>query len=132
MNNNKFLNEKSKKKKSANKAVWLLLFFSAIAIAMVVKITLTGSLKPDFFKGLPSQEDAYEVAKDFVRPTLKSQSIEFAEDGFQGGKISDSIYVIKSSLVTEGTTMEFKIKLQYKGGEPDKQKNWSVIDLSTY
>ncbi len=132
MSDNKFLNRKVEKKKSANKAVWILLFFSAIAVAMVVKITLTGSLKPDFFKGLPSHEDAYEIAKEYVRPTLKSPSVQFAEDGFQAGKTSDSVYVIKSTLETEGTTMEFKITLQYKGGEPDKQKNWSVIDLNTY
>ncbi|PJJ84863.1 hypothetical protein [Mucilaginibacter auburnensis] len=132
MPENKFLNEKADKKKRAGKAVWLLLFFSAIAIAMVVKIAVTGSLKPDFHKGLPSREEAYEIAKEFVRPTLKSPSVNFSDEGFQAGKTSDSVYVIKSSLETEGTTMDFKITLQYKGGEPNKQKNWSVIDLSNY
>jgi len=132
MSDNKFLNKKAANKKSANKAVWLLLFISAIGVAMAVKIIFTGSLKPQFFKGLPSKEDAYEIAKEYVKPTLKSPSVSFAEDGFQAGKTSDSVYVIKSSFDTKSTTMDFKITLQYKGGDPDKQKNWSVIDLSTY
>lgn len=132
MAENKFLKEKSVKKKSAIKAVWILLFFCAVIIAMVVKITLTGSLKPNFFTGLPSNEDAYEIAKEYVRPTLKSSSVTFAEDGYQFAKTSDSVYVIKSTVESEGTTTEFKIKLQYKGGQPDKQKNWSVIDLSMF
>jgi hypothetical protein len=132
MAENKFLKEKSVKKKSATKAVWILLFFCAVIIAMVVKITLTGSLKPNFFTGLPSNEDAYEIAKEYVRPTLKSSSVNFAEDGYQFAKTSDSVYVIKSTVESEGTTTEFKIKLQYKGGQPEKQKNWSVIDLSIF
>ncbi|MGY3212116.1 hypothetical protein [Mucilaginibacter sp. HD30] len=132
MAENEFLKEKSVRKKSANKAVWVLLFFCAIVIAMMVKISLTGSLKPQFFSGLPSNKEAYEIAKEYVRPALKSQSVNFSDDGYQFAKTSDSIYVIKSSVETEGTTTEFKIKLQYKGGQPDKQKNWSVIDLSIF
>ena len=132
MAENKFLKEKSLKKRSANKAVWVLLFFCAVIITMVVKISLTGSLKPSFFSGLPTNEDAYEIAKEYVRPALKSSSVTFAEDGYQFAKTSDSVYVIKSSVETEGTTTEFKIKLQYKGGHPNKQKNWSVIDLSIF
>ncbi|MFD0750247.1 hypothetical protein ACFQZS_08855 [Mucilaginibacter calamicampi] len=132
MAENKFLKEKSVKKKSANKAVWIVLFFCAIIISMMVKISLTGSLKPEFFRGLPSNEDAYKIAKEYVRPTLKSSSVSFADDGYQFAKTSDSVYVIKSTVETEGTTTEFKIKLQYKGGEPSKQKNWSVIDLSIF
>jgi hypothetical protein len=132
MTENKFLKEKAEKKKSASKAVWAVLFFSAIIIAMIVKISLTGSLKPTFFSGLPTNEDAYEIAKEYVRPTLKASSVTFAEDGYQFAKTSDSVYVIKSTVETEGATTEFKIKLLYKGGRPDKQKNWSVIDLNIF
>jgi len=132
MPENQFLKEKSVKKKSASKAVWILLFFCAAIIAMMVKISLTGSLKPEFFSGLPSNEDAYEIAKEYIRPTMKSSSIKFADDGYQFAKTSDSVYVIKSTVESEGATTEFKIKLQYKGGEPAKQKNWSVIDLSLF
>jgi len=131
MAENKFLKEKSVKKKSANKAVWVLLFFCAVIIAMMVKISLTGSLKPEFFSGLPSNEDAYQIAKEYVRPALKSSGLKF-DDGYQFAKTSDSVYVIKSSVETEGIITQFKIKLQYKGGEPDKQKNWSVIDLNIF
>ena len=132
MSQKQYFEKRAKNKKSAGKAVWVLLFFSAVLIAIVLKITLTGSLKPDFFTGLPSNNDAYEIAKQYVRPALKSQSVEFTEDGYQFAKTSDSVYVIKSTVETEGTTTQFKIKLQYKGGQPDKQKNWSVLDLSIF
>ena len=131
MTENKFLKEKAEKKKSASKAVWVVLFFSVIAIAMVV-VNITGSLKPNFSIGLPSNEDAYEIAQEYIKPTLKSSSVNFAEDGYQFAKTSDSVYVIKSTFESGGTTTEFKIKLQYKGGQPDRQKNWSVIDLSIF
>jgi hypothetical protein len=129
-----YLKQKADKKKTGNKVLWIFLVFVAIAISVVVKITLTGSLKPNFFKGLPGNEDAYEIAKQFVEPTLKSSSADFKDDGYQFGKQSDSVYVIKSSVETgsgsDRIITEFKVILQYNGGQVDKKKNWSLIDLS--
>lgn len=137
MSNEAFLKEKAARRKTASKAVWLLLGFSALIVAMLVKIGLTGSLKPNFLSGSPTNNDAYEIAKQFVKPALNSTSVSFADDGYQFGKTSDSVYVIKSvaKLQNEGgepITSEFKITLKYNGGEPGRQKNWSVIDLHTY
>jgi|GEM_PF-738739 len=132
-----YLKQKADKKKSGNKAVFLLLTFTAIAIALVAKIFLTGTLKPEFMGGLPGSEDAYAMAKLFIRPTLRSSSANFADDRYQFGKQSDSIYVIRSSVQLtndngEKINTEFKIVLKYNGGQINKQKNWSLIDLSTH
>jgi hypothetical protein len=133
-----YLAEKAKKKKSATKAVWMLLVFSVLIIAMVVKIQLTGSLKPEFFTGLPSSDDAYTIAKQFIEPTLKSGSNKFEDTKYQFAKTSDSVYVIKSEVHSkdanggEPITSGFKITLQYKGGQASKIKNWAVLDLSQF
>ncbi|NNU33499.1 hypothetical protein HK413_03815 [Mucilaginibacter sp. S1162] len=131
-----FFKEKAAKRKSGNKVLGVLLVICLIAITVVVKITFTGSLKPSFFKGLPNSDDAYAIAKDFIRPTLAASSANFSDSKYQFGKKSDSVYVIQSSVETsnnsgEKTNTEFKIVLKYNGGQVDKQKNWSLIDLTT-
>jgi hypothetical protein len=129
-----YLKQKAAKKKTGNKALWLLLIVSAVLISVVAKIFLTDAFKSEFFKGLPGNEDAYDIAKQFIEPTLKSSSANFQEDKYQFGKQSDSIYVIQSSVETESggekVNTNFKIILQYNGGQVDKKKNWSLIDLS--
>jgi hypothetical protein len=131
-----YLAEKAVKKKSATKAVWVLLALSALVIIMVVKIQLTGSLKPDFTTGLPNSDDAYAMAKLFIEPTLKSGSNQFADDKYQFAKTSDSVYVIKSFVNTKDPAggdpiiTNFKITLKYNGGQAGKQKNWTVVDMS--
>lgn len=121
-----YLKQKAAKKKTGNKALWILLILTGILISVVAKIFLADAFKPDFFKGLPGNEDAYEIAKQFIEPTLKSSSANFQEDKYQFGKQSDSVYVIKSSVETESggekVSTDFKITLQYNGGQVDKRK----------
>jgi len=136
MSDNVFLKEKAAKRKSASKAVWLLLIVSAIIIAMIVKIATTGKLQASIFSGAPTSDDVYEVAKEFVRPTFAGSSVTFADEGYQFGKETDSVYVIRSTAKLQNgggtTTNDFKIILKYHGGQPSKIKNWSVIDLRSY
>ncbi|MFD2872169.1 hypothetical protein ACFS5N_06810 [Mucilaginibacter ximonensis] len=132
-----YLKQKAAKKRSGNKAVFLFLFFAAVAVAIIAKIFLSGTLKPEFFKGMPGSEDAYAMAKLFIKPTLKSSSANFSDEHYQFGKQSDSVYVIQSSVEStddsgEKINTEFKIILKYNGGEVDKQKNWSLIDLNIH
>lgn len=132
-----YLKQKAAKKRSGNKALFIFLVFVAVAVAVIAKIFLTGRLKPEFFKGMPGSDDAYAMAKLFIQPTLKSSSANFADDKYQFGKQSDSVYVIQSSVEStsddgEKINTEFKIILKYNGGQVDKQKNWSLIDLSTH
>ena len=138
MKKNAFLDEKASKRKSAKNSVWILLFFAALIIFMMAKIFFTGSLKSDTSGGLPTNEDAYEVAKEYVRPTLKGSGASFEDDGYGFAKTSDSVYVIKSTVETESLqsdkplTTEFKIILKYNGGQVSKKSNWSVLSLSIF
>ena len=129
-----YLEEKAKKKKTGNKALWLLIVLIVVVVAMVAKILFTGNLKPDNFTGLPTSEDAYAVAKGFILPTLKSSSADFSDSHYQFGKQSDSVYIIKSSVDSknasgEKTTVNFRITLKYNGGEASREKNWTLVNL---
>lgn len=130
-----YLKTKADKKNTGKKALWILFATLFIIISVVIKITLTGSLKPTFFKGMPDSDDVYAIAKEFIQPTLKSSSVTFSDSKYQFGKQADSVYVIRSSVRSKNESGEeintgFKIVLKYNGGQVNRQKNWSVIDLS--
>ena|ERR1700743_3825626 len=129
-----YLAEKAQKRKTGQKALWLLIILVVVVVSIIVKITLGDKLKPNVFNGLPTSDEAYTVAKEFIRPTLKSSDADFSDSHYQFAKISDSVYVIKSKVVSsdskdEKVTLDFKVTLQYKGGEPTRQKNWTLIGI---
>ncbi len=128
--------DKAAKRKTGQKALWFLIILLILVVGILIRVTLTGSLTRDVFSGLPSSDEAYTVAKEFIKPTLKSNSIEFKE-GLKFGKTSDSVYVIQSSVDSknetgEKVTTDFKIIMKYNGGEATREKNWSLVNLSTY
>lgn len=131
--------QKAEKKKTGQKALWLLIVLLVIVVAMVVKIMFANDLKAGGgFSGMPSSDEAFTVAKELIRPTLKSSSATFNDSHYQFGKgATDSVYVIQSTVDTrdasnDKVTMKFKIVLKYRGGEPSKTKNWDLVNLDTY
>jgi hypothetical protein len=128
-----YLTNKARKKKSGLKALWLMLILLFVIVSMVIKIIFTGTLKPDVFTGLPSSDEAYVIAKGFVRPTLKSSTADFEDSKYQFAKTSDSVYVIKSSVIAkvnnENIATSFKVTLKYNGGQASNEKNWALINI---
>lgn len=128
-----YVESKNIRKKSALKAVWVLLVMAVIVIFILVKFAHTGIRFTT--SGLPTGDEAYEVAKDFVKATLRSDNVEFPGSGYQLAKRSDSVYVIRSVVeVTdeagEKKTNNFKMLMEYKGGKQDEQKNWNLLNIS--
>jgi hypothetical protein len=129
-----YLADKAAKKKTGQKALWLLIILVVVVVSMVVKIIFTGNLKPDVFNGLPTSDEAYTIAKEFVKPTLKSTSADFNDSRYQFAKTSDSVYVIRSSVDSkdatgEKITVNFKITLKYNGGQASRQQNWTLVNI---
>jgi len=129
-----YLADKEEKRKSGIKVLWLLLVVFVIIIFLAIKIALTSSTKSSGFSGLPTSDEAYTVAKEFVRPTLKSTDADFDESHYQFAKTSDSVYVIKSSVEltdenNEKISINFKVTLKFNGGLPTAVKNWALIDM---
>jgi len=130
-----YKDQKAAQRKTGNKALWLLMVLLVVVIAMVIKIMFANNLKGGSgFSGMPTSDEAYAVAKDFVQPTLKSSSADFNDAHYQFSKSDDSVYTIQSSVVSRNAandkiTTNFKIKMKYRGGEPSKTKNWDMVSL---
>jgi hypothetical protein len=126
----KYLAEKKKKKKSAMSGVVVLVILGLIFVFIVAKFALTSNVE-DTFSGAPTSEDVYAIAKDYVKPTLKSDDASFPESGYEFGKEQDSVYVIKSHVdLGSGQSTNYQITLRFHGGAKNDQHNWEVLNLN--
>lgn len=128
-----YLKDKKVKKKSAMKAVWLLVGFGVVFVVVMIKIAGLNAL--EVFKGLPDSDAAYSIAKIYIRPTVRSTSVTFDDATYKFAKKSDSVYVIKSSYSAqdgngESATTHFTISLRYLGGNGKSESSWKMLDLN--
>ncbi|AMR33349.1 hypothetical protein A0256_18945 [Mucilaginibacter sp. PAMC 26640] len=128
-----YLKDKKDKKKSAMKAVWLLVIIVVAFLVVILKIAGINSLV--VFKGLPSSDDAYSIAKGYIRPTVRSNNVNFEDNSYKFAKKSDSVYVIKSTYSAvntsgESATTNFTISLRYVGGNFKSENSWKMLDLN--
>lgn len=126
-----YLKDKVVKKKSALKAVYLLVLLGVVFVVMLFKFAYSGT---GVFSGLPDSDAAYEIAKGYIRPTVRSTSVTFHDDAYKFAKKSDSVYVIKSSYDEkdgngESMSTNFTITLQYLGGHAKNEGAWKMVTL---
>ncbi|RCH55976.1 hypothetical protein DJ568_04285 [Mucilaginibacter hurinus] len=130
----------TKKKQLENKkshgGVWVVFVALGIFAVIIFRVASSGTSAMHMFDGMPTSDGVYDVAKEFVRPTLRSDDAVFSDEGYQFADKGDSIYVIKSYAETptgsgDGTRTKefFKIILKYKGGTVSRKSNWEVLDL---
>ena len=130
-----YLSQKKQKKKSAVKAVWIILALAIIFIVIVAKFALSGDNEVNtLFTGMPSSGEVYNISKLFVLPTLKGTGASFSEDGYEYGKKADSVFVIRSVVDTKTSggdplKTSFEITLKYKGGAVADESSWEVLNL---
>ena len=130
-----YLSQKKQKKKSAVKAVWIILALAIIFIVIVAKFALSGDNEVNtLFTGMPSSGEVYNISKLFVLPTLKGTGASFSEDGYEYGKKADSVFVIRSVVDTKTSSGDplktsFEITLKYKGGAVTDESSWEVLNL---
>lgn len=131
-----YLKDKQHKKKTAMIGVWMLALFGIIFTLVVAKFATSGSTSDMLtFTMFPNSDDAYQVAKQYITPTIKSGNLAFAEDHYQFAKKSDSVFVIKSYVTStdeNGAKIKtnFQITLKYDGGPKAVQDNWTMIDMN--
>ncbi|PWK79015.1 hypothetical protein LX99_01469 [Mucilaginibacter oryzae] len=131
-----YLKDKHLKKKRAMKGVYAIVVAAIVFVFIMVKFATSGGVSDILsFGKMPNADDAYSVAKEFVIPTIKSTNVSFPDDGFQFGKKSDSVYIIKSYVIStdgrgEKNRTNFEMILKYNGGPPSMKKNWSVVDIN--
>jgi hypothetical protein len=129
----KYEAEKEAKKKTTRQVMWLLLALLVLFSIVIIRVAARTGANEGFFNSEPSGDDAYEIAKDYVRPTLKSPA-EFATEGYQYTKAPDSVFIIKSYFVTEmdnhtKTKTGFTVKIKYNGGMVSNDRNWSLLTM---
>ena len=127
--------KKDEKKKSANRAGWLLWLFILIFIAIIIRFAVRIEPGKSLNKSMPSGDDAFEIAKEFVKPTLGSANVEFGDGEYQFSKNVDSVYIVKSYYETKTEGNEkiktaFVITLKFNGGPFLNKQNWAVQDLN--
>jgi hypothetical protein len=128
-----YYDDKSIKKRSAVKVVWVLLGFGVLFVLLILKYALAGG--GGFSAGQPTSDDAYEVAKEFVETSVKASSMDFPTSGYQFAKEPDSVYVIKSYVEAKSETgdkrkTDFTVTMKYKGGQKTNKNNWTLLDIS--
>lgn len=129
-----YLQSKAGKKKSAKGAAWIVVALAIIFIYVVVKFALSGVIRLTS-GGLPTGNEAYEVAQDFVKSTVHSNNVNFPSSSYGIAKKSDSVYLIRSAVEIDGDdgykkTTNFKVLMQYKGGKQNNMKSWSLLNIS--
>jgi hypothetical protein len=127
-----YAREKREKRKDAKKIVWIL---GAMAVVFVMVITRFAIADGSYsLPDPPTKELVYNIAKDFVRPTLKKGNVNFVTSGYKFTSQPDSVYVIRSSAeITDETGWSektyFEVVLKYRGGSAASRANWTVLNL---
>ncbi|NCD72179.1 hypothetical protein [Mucilaginibacter agri] len=135
MEKNVYLGTKSANKKKAFKGVWLIIAFAIIFIVIVLRYAQSNEHRI-ISRSLPEREEAYSVAKDFLRDEFQSgQHISFPDDGFSYGKKTDSVYVIKASYEQsldggDSKKGDFSVTMRFKGGNIDDKSSWDVLSIN--
>ncbi|AYL95597.1 hypothetical protein [Mucilaginibacter celer] len=131
-----FLKDKRLKKKRAMKGVYAIVVVGVIFVFIMIKFAISGGVSDVFsFNRMPNADDAYKIAKEFVIPTIRSGNVSFPDEGYQYGKKSDSVYIIKSYVIStdergEKSRTNFEMILKYNGGPRFMKKNWSMVDIN--
>lgn len=135
MEKNIYLTAKSEKKKKARNGVWLIIAFAIIFITVVFRYAQSNERRI-ISPSLPEREEAYNVAKNFLRDEFQSsQRVSFPDDGFSYGKKNDSVYVIKSEYEQglDGGGVKkasFSVIMRFKGGNTVDKNSWDVLSIN--
>jgi len=128
-----YIQNDAAKKNFFRKGSIVLVLAIGVSTIFMTRYALSGSRK-DMLGNVPDYDDAYTIAKTFIRPTIKSTNISFPASGYQCAQKPDSVFVVKSYAQAQGAKdpkdiTSFEITLKFNGGKVADKNNWKVIDL---
>lgn len=130
-----YINEKKAHKSTTGFVMRILIFFILIVIFLLARIAYRGVSGGSLFDAPPTSDNTYEIAKQLMKPVIVDRDITFAEDGYQFGRRSDSVFVIRSYYVAkdknEAIKKYFRIVLKYNGKGNRNINNWMVLNIET-
>ena len=137
MHKRDYASEKESKKRSTTEGMWLLILFIVLFIVIIIRFAMGSGSGEGLVSLMPSGNDAYAVARTYIRPSLSAPDVKFAEDNFQYTKGDDSVYVIKSYFEAtfpggEKAKTNFRIALKYNGGSISNTRNWLLLSLDEH
>ena len=129
-----YLQDKAAKKSFFQKGMVVLILLATIFFVFVTRFALSGS-REGLLNGAPGSDDAYRVAQQFVRPTIKSNSISFPESGYQCAQKPDSIFIVKSYAEAKDqpgpkNITTFEITLKFIGGKVADKTSWKLVGIT--
>jgi len=129
-----YVAENADKKRTTKKAMWAFWVFIILFILIIMRFAVRSNPDGDFFAFAPTGDDAYKIAKDYVRPTLRSPEVQFADGDYHYTKISDSVFVVNSYFETKAEDNRklktyFAVTLKYNGGSNLNDKNWTLENM---
>jgi hypothetical protein len=132
-----YLDDKSNKKKVAKDAFWILVIFIILFMAIITRFAVRSFFSNGVFSTMPSGEEAYKIAKNYIKPTLNSPDVVFADDDYKFAKDTDSVYVVKSYFEENDSAnvkvkTNYTIKLKYIGGINSQEQSWSMLSLEEH
>jgi ABC-type microcin C transport system permease subunit YejE len=132
-----YFSEKEAKRRTTKQGMWFLMIFIILFIVVIVRIALRGVINDGLLSTMPSGSDAYEMAKDYIKPTLKIAYADFPEQDYQYNKGADSVYVVKSYFETKDVSgskvkTNFTVSLKYNGGTISEDRNWTLINIQEH
>ncbi|MCJ8211541.1 hypothetical protein MUY27_17610 [Mucilaginibacter sp. RS28] len=134
MEKNRYLKSKAKNKKTAMTGVWLIILAIALFAFIVVKYA-RNTAEHIGESRMPEKEDAYEVAKEFVKEDSRSKNLDFGDDGFSYAKTGDSVFVVRSAYTEnigngESKKTNFSVTIRYHGGSADSRSSWDLLNIN--
>ena len=128
-----YLSYKELKKRFAAKLIIFLILLSIIFSVFLIRLAISGK-DTEVINSPPKNEDAYSVAKEFIKPGIKASSANFPEANYQCAQKPDSIYIIKSYVEVknpagEKNVLDYEITIQFIGGDVRNKKSWKLINL---
>jgi hypothetical protein len=126
--------ENADKKKSTKSGILFLLIFIMLFVMVIVRIATRSDSNNSLFSIMPSGDDAYEVAQDYIKPTLKSPDAEFPKDAYQYTSDADSVYVVNAYYYTgeKKVKTNFTVTLKYTGGLSSDGRNWELVNMKDH
>ncbi|MGZ3889634.1 MAG: hypothetical protein ACXVIY_07645 [Mucilaginibacter sp.] len=120
------------KKSFFRKGLIVLVVLAGVSTIFMTRYALSGSRKG--IGDVPDYDDAYLMAKTFVKPTIKSSKITFPESGYQCAQKPDSVFIVKSYAEAKDrpgsdSVTSFEITLKFVGGKVADKHNWKVLNI---
>lgn len=130
---NKNLGNKAASKRKALSGAWLIIVALLVFAFIIIRYAQNKGVGIGR-RGLPSEKDAYEIAKEFVKDDSRGENVSFPDDGFSFGKHGDSVYVIRSTYeqrLDDGNrkSENFTVTLKYRGGSVEEKDAWDVLNI---